>query len=407
MSSARGDSEILIAGAGIAGLATALALARSGHGVTLLEKRSGVSQDGAGIQIGPNGSRILQSLGVTAKLQGKIAQPSAIRVMDGVSGRNLTRLPLGETIERRHGAPYWVLHRADLHEALLTCVETHPNVTICYDADVVAARSDDAGVTVGLSSGETIEAALLVGADGLWSTVRTRVMGAAPLVFTGKSAFRALLPAAAAPPSISLSDTTIWLRPQAHVVHYPVRGGDELAIVAIFDDQALGETWAGDADKTAITARTRHVASPLRDLLQQPDRWRQWSLYTPASAVTWTSGRIVLIGDAAHPPLPFLAQGGVMALEDAVILAALLQNASPAQLPERLQRFEAIRRPRTTRVMQASARNGQIYHQDGWKRRARDAVLAATPPHILMQRYDWLYGWTAAGELHRAGVIDL
>lgn len=407
MSSAGDDNKVLIAGAGIAGLATALALARSGHGITLLEKRSGMSQDGAGIQIGPNGSRILQSLGVTAKLQGKIAQPSAIRVMDGISGRTLTRLPLGETIERRFKAPYWVLHRADLHEALLACVETHPNIAVRYDADVVAAHSHDAGVTVDLSSGETMHAAVLIGADGLWSTVRTRVMGAAPLVFTGKSAFRALIPATAAPASISLSDTTIWLRPQAHVVHYPVRGGDQLAIVAIFDDQALGETWAGDADKTAITARTQRFAPPLRDLLQQPDRWRQWSLYTPASAVTWTCGRIVLIGDAAHPPLPFLAQGGVMALEDAVILAALLHNAPAAQLAESLQRFEAIRRPRTTRVMQASARNGQIYHQDGWIRRARDAVLAATPPHILMQRYDWLYGWTAQEELNSAGAISL
>jgi salicylate hydroxylase len=385
--------DILIAGAGIAGLAAALTLARTGRTVTLLEKRAASSEDGAGIQIGPNGSRILQTLGVAPLLAGKVAHPQSIRVMDGLTGRPLTQFPLGHDIEARHGAPYWSLHRADLHDALRTTAQTIPAITLRHAAELTGATQTGDTVTAHLADGETITAPLLIGADGLWSTLRTRVFHGPPLAFTGKCALRTVLPANDVPPGISLTDTTIWLRPKAHVVHYPVRGGAELAIVAIFDDADLGESWAHDAAPARIATRAQAFPTALRDLLLTPAHWRQWSLYRPSGPITWVQNRIVLIGDAAHPPLPFLAQGGVMALEDATVLASLLHGVPDTSIPTRLAEFERHRRPRTTRVMEASAGNGRAYHLDGLMRRARNAVLAATPPHLFMSQYDWLYGW--------------
>ena len=186
-------SEIVIAGAGIAGLATALALARTGRAVTVLEKRAESSEEGAGIQIGPNGMRILQALGVTPFLEGKIAWPESIRVMDGLTGKQLTSFPLGRDIAARHGAPYGVLHRGDLHDALRSAVASMPAVTIRHGATVIAAQSDAESVTVDLAGGETIKGALLIGADGIWSTLRRTVMGAPPLTFTGKCAIRTVI----------------------------------------------------------------------------------------------------------------------------------------------------------------------------------------------------------------------
>ncbi|MBY0226667.1 MAG: FAD-dependent oxidoreductase [Hyphomicrobium sp.] len=395
-------SDILIAGAGIAGLATALALARTGRAVTVLEKRAESSEEGAGIQIGPNGMRILQALGVTSFLKGKIACPECIRVMDGLSGKHLTSLPLGRDIAARHGAPYGVLHRGDLHGALRTAVASMPAVTIRHEANVIAARSSSESVTVELAGGAKMQGALLIGADGIWSTLRSTVMGAPPLTFTGKCAIRTVIANDAVPPGISTTDTTIWLRPAAHVVHYPVRAGRELAIVAIFDDRALGETWSQLVEPALISDRTRSFPTVLRTLLQQPTQWRQWSLYTPEAPFRWIEKRVVLLGDAAHPPLPFLAQGGVMALEDAIVLAELLRTIATTDMPARLQDFERIRRPRTTRVMEASARNGRAYHLDGLRRRARNAVLTATPAHLFMRQYDWLYGWTVEDALTSA-----
>lgn len=387
------DRTILIAGAGIGGLAAALALARTGWFVRVFEKRAEAPEDGAGIQIGPNGSRILISLGVADHLHHLLAEPQAIRVMDGVTGRMLTRLPLGRDIAKRHGAPYWVLHRADLHAALRAAVARETRIGLEHAAEVSDALNHANGISLSLADGRRIEGAALIGADGLWSHVRNRIFAAPPPTFTGKCAMRAVIPSESLPEHLAADDTTIWLRPAAHVVHYPVRGGQQIALVAIFDDTSIGETWAGTVDLATIAPRICAFPELLRALLAVPTVWRQWSLYQLSGPTPWVRDRIALLGDAAHPPLPFLAQGGVMALEDAIVLANRLQGAATEDIPARLRDYERCRRPRTTRVMDASSRNGRIYHLNGLMRSARNAVLQMTPPAHLMAGYDWLYGW--------------
>lgn len=388
---------ILIAGAGIGGLAAALALARRGHPSIVLEKRPEAPEDGAGIQLGPNGTRILSELGVAPHLTRLVAEPEGLSVMDGLTGTRLTRMPLGRDIAGRHGSPYWVLHRADLHGALRAAVAQEPRITLKGGHEVKTARNAGAEVVVSLGNGSEERGRLLIAADGVWSAVRTQVLKAPPLQFTGKCAMRAVIPAERLPTELSARDVTIWLRPSAHVVHYPVRAGREIAIVAIFDDKALGETWAGSVDLATVAARTATFPDVLRRLLDAPTLWRQWSLYAPTGPIPWIDDRIALLGDAAHPPLPFLAQGGVMALEDAVVLARLLDGASDADVPARLLQYERLRRPRTSRVIETSGRNGRIYHLDGLARISRNAVLKVTPPARLIGSYDWVYGWRDAG----------
>ncbi len=249
------SAPVLIAGAGIAGIATALALARNGHAVTLLEKRSDPSEDGAGIQIGPNGMRVLEALGVTPFLDGKIAWPEGIRVMDGITGRHLTTLPLG-----RIWRPATARPTASYIAPIFTrhCARQPRAVLRSHSAKAPKSLPQPPTGTVSplnCQAGETISGEFLIGADGIWSTLRTTVMGAAPLRFTGKCAMRTVIPIGAVPPAISTVDTSIWLRPAAHVVHYPVRAGRDLAIVAIFDDPALGETCV-----THSGPRTHHLA---------------------------------------------------------------------------------------------------------------------------------------------------
>jgi salicylate hydroxylase len=386
-------APVLIAGGGIGGLAAALALAQADRRSRVFEKRSGHDEEGAGIQIGPNGTRLLKRLGLEADLETAIAVPAHIAVMDGMTGRELTRLPLGDWIDRRHGAPYWVLHRADLHRALAKAVARQPLITLQYGREALSTTSQAASAQLAFADGSSESGAAVIVADGLWSRLRRAVFASPKLEFTGKSAMRAVIAGASVPPGIQTDVTYVWLRPGAHIVHYPVRGGREIAIVAVFDDATGAQTWASDVAAGTVTQRARGFPALLHDLLEAPRQWRKWSLYRQPASGPWCNNRIALLGDAAHPILPFLAQGGVMALEDAAALGSRLGPAPDAGVAEALSAYERDRRARAQAVVAASTRNGWIYHLDGPARMARDAVLAFSPPERLMAGYDWLYGW--------------
>lgn len=383
--------RILIAGGGIGGLALAVALARTGRESLVLEAREEFGTAGAGIQIGPNGVRVLDALGVAQGLLSKVGKPESIRVYNGATAKLLAQLPLGEWIAERHGAPYWVAHRADLHEALRAEAERSPLVTLRTDFTVRLARHDKEGVRVTADSKKTEAGAALVGADGLWSAVRRIVAPEAQPVFAGTSASRCVLPAASAG-RLAENAVGLWLSPTAHVVHYPVRGGAEIAVVVIAQEDWQSRAWDVEADRARVLELVAGFHPDLAGVLAAAPQWRRWSLHRLAPLPSWSRDRIVLMGDAAHPMLPYLAQGGVMALEDALCLAQAF--AASRGVEERaIAAFVAERKARAARVQAASLRNGRAYHLARPYSLARDAVFAAVPGAMLMAGLDWLYGW--------------
>ncbi len=387
-----GGAPVLIAGAGIGGLATALALARKGIASHVLESRAEFGAEGAGIQIGPNGMRILQTLGVSEALKPHAGVPEAIAVRDGASGADLGRLPLGDWIAKRHGAPYWVVHRGDLHTVLVEAARVEPLITLSTGAAVAAVAAREEAVAAASASGEAWTGRALVGADGLWSAVRTSLYPACAPCFAGKSAARCVLPLGEVASELQRPEVGIWLFPDAHVVHYPVSGGTALAIVVIVADTLGGEDWSSPVARSWVEQRLPACARNLRDLLATPQTWRRWALHTLPPLPAWTRGPVALLGDAAHAIVPFLAQGGVLAIEDAAVLADALQKYG-MDTAGAFQLYERRRRPRALHVARASLQNGRIYHLSGVAARARNLALRTLPPELLMARYDWLYGW--------------
>jgi salicylate hydroxylase len=383
---------VLIAGGGIGGLTLGLALAKAGIASVILERAEVFSEAGAGIQLGPNAVRVLQDLGVGAPLATVVTCPEAIVLLDGPSGRPLGRLPLGEWIKHRHGAPYWVARRADLQAALLAAVHGSPPIEIVTGFQVEYFEESGAEIRVVSKDGRRAWGAVLVGADGHWSTVRNRLSRSDGLTFAGMTAARAVLPAEGLPHPFSEPVTCVWLAPQCHVVHYPVRGGSEIAVVVIANDQWDGRGWSVAADCETVLDKLAPFAPELRKVLSSARDWRKWALYDQAPLEHWSQGRATLLGDAAHPILPFLAQGGAMAIEDAATLAAVLA-AHQSDAVGALLRYERLRRRRVSRVQSASRSNGRIYHLAGPLAAARNLVLNSLPGGRIMSRYDWLYGW--------------
>jgi len=393
------EAPILIAGGGIGGLALALALARRGRASIVLERQQALEAAGAGIQLGPNGVRALASLGLAEALKPRVGEPEAIEVFAGVSGRRLARLPLGGWIAARHGAPYWVVHRSDLHRVLAEAAAADPLVEIRTAFEVASAAQTASEVTVEANDGRSIAGPVLVGADGLWSVVRRAVAPeSAPPRPAGAAAARTVIPIEAAGP-LPAKCVGLWLGAEAHVVHYPVRAGREIAVTVIAREAWQGRAWDAHADAGALQQRLAPFHASLAQVLVpgagSGHAWRKWALHTLSPLASWSHGRTVLIGDAAHPMLPYLAQGGALAMEDAVALADCVHNHADAAAA--LALFHSLRRDRALRVQAASARQGRIYRLAPPLSWARDATLALAPAHWLMAQFDWLYGWRPPG----------
>jgi len=391
--------NVIIAGAGIGGLTAALTLARRGFRVVVLEQAERLQETGAGIQLAPNASRILISLGLGEALQPHVVAPTAIRVRQASSGNDIVRIPL-RAVEARYGAPFWVVHRGDLQNVLVEAASNHPDIEIRLGAKVEDFAAHANGVTVEARLGvQTIDqrGMALIGADGLWSVVRERLTRRAAPHFARRVAWRTLLPIESLTPEFRERVIHLWLGRRSHLVHYPVKGGALINIVAIAADQWREQGWSvpGNRDELLTHFPSQLWARPARALLNLPEQWLKWALFERRPLRHWGKGPVTLLGDAAHPMLPFLAQGAAMAIEDAAVLAERLA-AAPEDAATALRGYEGMRQARTARAQRAAHRNGSHYHHIGVEAMLRNLVLRSMGGERLLSRYDWLYDWRGA-----------
>jgi salicylate hydroxylase len=389
---------ILIAGAGIGGLTAALALTRAGYRVVVVEQAAALTDVGAGLQLSPNATHILTDLGMAERLAATAVTTEGLSIRSARSGTEIAYMPIGQAMEFRYGAPYWVLHRGDLQAALADAVSEQPDIVLklgtrledlAVHANGITAQLRDAR---GIITDERVPA--LIGADGLWSTTRTQLGDRSKPVFRGRTAWRALVPASSVSADMRRSVTRLWLGRNAHLVHYPVRGGTLINIVAIVADRWNAPGWStpGTRDELLRHFPRERWAKEARDLVALPDAWMKWALFDRSDVSFPERGSATLIGDAAHPMLPFLAQGAAMAIEDAAILARCL--ASPGSDPEAgMRRYEAIRHSRVRRVQREARANSRTYHMSGPAALARNLAMQLMGGERLRARYDWLYDW--------------
>lgn len=392
--------QAVIAGGGIGGLAAALAMSRAGWEVRLFERAAAFSEVGAGIQLGPNVASVLHGWGLAAALDAVAAFPQRLQVRDAASGQLLAELPLGDAMVRRYGAPYLTVHRADLQALLLRAVQQHTDVRLHLERPLRSFGQNVQAVMVQADGGPEIECDALIGADGLWSSVRQQLLGDGLPARTGHVAFRAMALQSMLPEPLRSQQITVWLGPRMHVVQYPVRAGEWLNVVAIVQGEAPGEEdpWNHGVSTSDLDELARVLVgscTALRDLLHALGGWQRWALHDrrPMQGTNQHAvGRVALLGDAAHPMRPYLAQGAGMAIEDAAGLGhALARALDPAfDVPLMLQRYALSRWQRNARVQARALRNGQIFHADGLLRWGRDVALRLLGEKLL--DLPWLYG---------------
>jgi salicylate hydroxylase len=399
---------VIIAGAGIAGLTAAIAFSRAGCEVILLERRTGFDEVGAGLQLAPNASRILIELGVSGVAREAVL-PDGLDIRRWDQPRAMATMPLAD-VGRAHGAPFWVMKRADLQTALVDAMRMSPGVNLLVDRTATGFSADADGVTVTLCRGngaeETLRGGFLIAADGVWSQLRGPLSGARPPRFTGNEAWRTLIPAQAAPAFMRVPRIGLWMGPDRHAVHYPVARATQINLVLIRTARQPANTgWDIGVDPDMVDKLDEGAAAPLKHLIAAAPQWRRWPLYgAPVATMAGASvghGRAALIGDAAHPVLPFYAQGAAMAIEDAGELAALvgpaLRSGDKGRLATAVERFQTRRAPRAERIVAESRRNGKIFHMPWPLSLARDFTIRRTGPEGLARRQDWLYSWRQTG----------
>ncbi|OAK58688.1 FAD-dependent oxidoreductase [Variovorax paradoxus] len=391
-------AHILVAGGGIGGLATALALSRHRHRADVFEQAAVFGEIGAGVQLGPNATRRLQQLDLGPGLAAIAARPDALVVHSADSGSDLARMPLGDAMQQRYGAPYFCVHRADLHGLLLDAVRARGTGTLVTAARITQVETSDDLVCMSSTDARAWEGEAIVGADGLWSLVRRQLdtpSAAEPPRVTGHTAWRSMIEQANLPAALRRRQVDVWLGPRLHAVAYPVRGGDWLNVVVIAESAPAGD--ARDWDQASSIAALRQAmgrsCGALQSLLDAMPAWRAWSLGDRAPmtcAADMAHERVALVGDAAHPMVPYLAQGAGMAIEDALALADALGEGNAAEVPAAFARYAEARWARNAQVQARARRNGEIFHATGAVRLGRDMAMRLLGAKLLDQ--PWLYG---------------
>lgn len=385
--------KVALIGGGIGGLAAALVLSRAGQQLELFEKASAFSDIGAGIQLGPNVTRILHAWGLTDALREYAFAPDCLQVRSAMSGQIVGELALGRTIAARYGAPYVTLHRADLHRLLLQAVQ-QTQATLQTSSTVHSFQQTPPTVTLQTTHGERA-VDVVVGADGLWSHTRAQLLADGLPRRTGHLAYRALIKQADLPERLRSRNVTVWLGAHMHAVQYPVRSGEWLNIVVFVHGDVPDDfqNWDHSANALDLKSALQGSCNALHSLLEAVPSWRLWVMHDRPpmqGAHQHAQGRVALLGDAAHPMRPYLAQGAGMAIEDAAELGSALNGATAQNAPAALQQFAAKRWQRNARVQARALRNGHIFHATGPVRWGRDAAIRLMGETLL--DLPWLYG---------------
>ncbi|MGY0830327.1 3-hydroxybenzoate 6-monooxygenase [Azospirillum argentinense] len=392
------DRPILIAGGGIGGLAAALGLARKGFRSIVLEQAPELGEIGAGIQIGPNAFHAFDYLGVGDAARAKAVYIDHLVLMDAVRDERIAAIPLDEPFRRRFKNPYAVVHRADLHMVLLDACRTSGLIELRTSSSVERYEQDGASVTVTLGDGGRLTGSALVGADGLRSKVRAQVVGDAQPRVSGHTTFRSVIPTEQMPEDLRWNAATLWAGPKCHIVHYPLKGGKVFNLVVTCHNDAAEAVAGVPVTREVVYEGFSHIADRPKQIIERGENWKLWVLCDRDPTPDWVDGRVVLLGDAAHPMLQYLAQGACMALEDAVNLSHHMAETD-GKLDAAFAAYNRDRFARTGRVQLNSRLMGEyVYHPAGGQAALRNAVLGNSSREQHYDRVAWLYGVTGLGD---------
>jgi 2-polyprenyl-6-methoxyphenol hydroxylase-like FAD-dependent oxidoreductase len=382
---------VLLVGGGIGGMAAALALARLGMSVDLLEQSAAIGEIGAGLQLGPNAFAALDALGVGDAVRRGAVFTDRLVMMVAVDCSEVASVPVGEAFRARFCNPYAVSHRADLHGAIHEAVKEHPLIRFHTSAQVESLDIGDRGVSAVTRDGRRFSADAVVGCDGVKSVVRAKLIGDAPRV-SGHVVYRAVVPAADMPEDLRWNAPVVWAGPDCHLVHYPLRHGEQFNLVVTFHSRDHEEWGVSDGSKKEVLSYFEGVHARPRQLLDRPTSWRRWSTADRDPVANWSEGPATLLGDAAHPMMQYLAQGACMALEDAVTLGKAVE-ACDFDLAAAFRLYAAARIPRTARVVLSVREMGRLYHARGVERLVRNSLWTGRSPERFYDAVEWLYAW--------------
>ncbi|HUC47991.1 MAG TPA: 3-hydroxybenzoate 6-monooxygenase [Xanthobacteraceae bacterium] len=391
MNDAWKNEQVLIVGGGIGGLTAALALERQGIPSQVIEQAAEFKEIGAGIQLGPNAFWMLEHLGLVPRISELAVFPNNLIMRDSMTGAEITRISLGEAFRKRFHHPYALIHRADLLNVLLDACRKSKLIRLDASQKVVDVEEVGNAVAVKAASGNTYRGAALIGADGLWSTIRQIVVGDGKPKPAGHITYRAVLPRTEVLEEYRWQDMAFWAGEKVHLVLYPLRTGELFNLVAVFHSNRYEEGWDSFGDPAELHERFAGKCAPVRMLLDKIESWRMWVLCDRPPIKEWSKGRITLLGDAAHPMLQYLAQGACMSIEDAVCLADKVV-AAKGDYASAFQAYQQARYLRTGRVQIMARIYGEFYHAGGVAQELRNLMLGGRTPEDAMAGMDWLYG---------------
>jgi len=388
------DLPVLVAGGGIGGLAAALALTRRGFTVKVLEQAAELGEIGAGIQFGPNAFAALDALGIGEKARARAVYIDEMVMHDALDETLVGSIPTGEAFRRRFGNPYAVIHRADIHRSLLEGSQETGRIEVHTATAVTQVEQDATGVTVIDAKGGRHHGCALIAADGVKSAVRAQYVGDVARV-SGHVVYRAVVDKADFPQDLQWNAASIWVGPNCHLVHYPLRGGEQYNVVVTFHSRDP-EVWGvREGDRAEVLRYFGGICARARQLIELPKDWKRWATADRDPIGEWTFGRAVLLGDAAHAPLQYLAQGACMAMEDGVTLGEALR-VHDNDFARAFGLYQRSRVARTARIVLSSREMGRIFHAKGVERLVRNDLWKGRTPERFYDAMEWLYGWTVA-----------